>query len=298
MKRILLAVLALLLALSPAYAEEKLKIVCTSFPCYDFARAVTGGKAEIRMLIKPGSEVHSFEPAPSDVLSIAEADLFVYVGGESDVWVDDILESFGDDGPKTLRLFECIEAIEAEHGHEDGHHHEYDEHIWTSPVNACLMIEAISAALCEIDPENADVYADNAVKYADDVRQIDAEIRSIAENSARNELVFADRFPFLYFAEEYGFEYTAAFPSCAAESEPSAKTIAMLIDKVVSEDIPVVYVLELSSAKVAHTIAEESGAQIRTFHSVQNVSEQEFRGGETYVSLMNKNIEVLKEGIS
>ena len=297
MKRYIIIALVFMLALpvfANAYGEEQLKIVCTSFPCYDFARAVSGGKAEISMLIKPGSEVHSFEPAPSDMLAIAQADLFVYIGGESDAWVEDILSSFGSDAPKTLRLFDCVEGKADHHGHD----HKYDEHIWTSPVNAGAMVEAVCAVICEADTENADFYRANALAYMDEIGKIDTEIRSVVENARTTELVFADRFPFLYFAEEYGIAYIAAFASCAAESEPSAKTIAMLIDKVVSDDIPVIYVLELSNEKIARTISEESGAAIRTFHSIQNVSETEFAGGESYVSLMKKNIDVLKEGIS
>lgn len=292
----LLLVAAICLANIPAFAEKTLQIVCTSFPCYDFARAVAGENAQISMLLKPGSEVHSFEPAPSDVLSIAAADLFVYVGGESDAWVEDILSSFGDDAPQTLRFFDCVEALEEEHDHED--EHEYDEHIWTSQENACLMLAALCDALCALDAENSEKYSANATAYEAEIVQIQAEITEIVDHAARKELVFADRFPFLYFAEEYGLEYVAAFSSCSSESEPSARTIASLIDQVKSDEIPVIYILELSNGKLAHTIAEETGAEIRTFYSMQNISEADFSAGETYVSLMKKNIEVLKEGIA
>lgn len=292
----LLLVAAICLANIPAFAEETLQIVCTSFPCYDFARAVAGENAQISMLLKPGSEVHSFEPAPSDVLSIAAADLFVYVGGESDAWVEDILLSFGDDAPQTLRFFDCVEALEEEHDHEG--EHEYDEHIWTSQENACLMLATLCDALCALDAENSEKYSANATAYEAEIVQIQAEITEIVDHAARKELVFADRFPFLYFAEEYGLEYVAAFSSCSSESEPSARTIASLIDRVKSDEIPVIYILELSNGKLAHTIAEETGAEIRTFYSMQNISEADFSAGETYVSLMKKNIEVLKEGIA
>ena len=301
MKRIVALLLAvLLLAVMPAYADEKMNIVCTSFPCYDFARAVCGEKADISMLIKPGSEVHSFEPAPSDVLAIAQADLFVYIGGESDAWVEDILDSFGSEAPKALRFFDHINTVEAGHEHTEGHDHDhkYDEHIWTSQTNAIAMVNALCDAMCAADAANAGFYRSNAQAYTDEIAGIRAEITEILNGASGNELVFADRFPFLYFAEEYGLRYTAAFASCAAESEPSAKTIAMLIDKIISEEIPVIYILELSNGKIAKTIAEETGAEIRVFHSIQNVSEEEFAGGETYVSLMKKNTEALREGVA
>ena len=304
----ILICVALLLALTACAlgtahaAEGKRSIVCTSFPCYDIARAVAGDRAEIQLLIKPGAEVHSFEPTPSDILSLAGCDLFAYVGGESDAWVTDILSSFGGDAPRTLRFFDCVEGIEAEHDHgAEAEHHdevEYDEHIWTSPKNACTMVNAMANALCEIDPANAALYRDNAQNYVSEIEALDAQIREVVESGTRRVLVFADRFPLLYFAREYGLEWYAAFPSCSSESEPSAKTIAALIDRVVSDGIPVIYVLELSNGRTAQAISAETGAQVRTFYSMQNVTESDFAAGETYVSLMQRNIAALQEGLN
>lgn len=290
-------------ALGTAHAAEgKRSIVCTSFPCYDVARAVAGDRAEIQLLIKPGAEVHSFEPTPSDILSLAGCDLFAYVGGESDAWVTDILSSFGGDAPRTLRFFDCVEGIEAEHDHggEAEHHDEveYDEHIWTSPVNACAMVNAMADALCEIDAENGALYRENASAYISEIEALDAQIRDVVANAARREVIFADRFPLLYFAREYGLDWCAAFPSCSSESEPSAKTIAALIDRVVSDGIPVIYVLELSNGRTAQAISAETGAQVRTFYSMQNVTESDFAAEETYVSLMQRNIAALQEGLN
>ena len=300
--------IALLLALTVCTlgtahaAGEKRSIVCTSFPCYDVARAVAGDRAEIQLLIKPGAEVHSFEPTPSDILSLAGCDLFAYVGGESDAWVTDILSSFGGDAPRTLRFFDCVEGIEAEHDHgaESEHHdeHEYDEHIWTSPVNACAMVNAMADALCEIDPESEALYRENASTYISEIEELDAQIREVVESAVRREVIFADRFPLLYFAREYGLDWCAAFPSCSSESEPSAKTIAALIDRVVSDGIPVIYVLELSNGRTAQAISAETGAQVCTFYSMQNVAESDFSAGETYVTLMQRNIAVLQEGLN
>jgi len=291
------ALLMLAMCVGSASADG-LNIVCTSFPCYDFARAVAQDTADIHMLMKPGSEVHVYEPTPSDIMAIAGCDLFVCIGGESDAWVEDILESFGMDAPQTLRLMECVQPVEV--AHEGGHHHEaeYDEHIWTSPVNAMRMVETVKTTLCALDSENAPIYEANCAAYMHEISRIDEEIRAIVADAARTELVFADRFPFIYFTREYGLSYMSAFPSCAAESEPSAKTMAELIQKVVRDAIPAVYTIELSSGRTAQTIYEETGAEVLTLHSVQTVSETDFSAGESYVSLMERNVEALRKGLS
>ena len=284
-----------------------LRIVCTSFPCYDFARAVAGDQGEIQLLIKPGAEVHSYEPTPSEVLAIAGCDLFVYIGGESDAWVRSILDSFGGDAPRTLRFFDCVEGIEEEEQEgmtlADGHDHgaeetEYDEHIWTSPVNAAAMVRFLGDALCALCPEDAEEFAERAERYAAEIMDLDDEIRETVDSAARRELIFADRFPFLYFVREYGLDYRAAFPSCAAESEPSAKTLADLIERVRADGIPAVYTIELSSGRTAQAISEETGAKVLTMQSIQNVSEADFSAGKTYLSLMCRNLEALREGLN
>lgn len=305
MKKIIcmVLVLAMLVCCGAVLAEgEKLSVVVTDFPCYDFARAAAGDRAEITMLIKPGSEVHSYEPTPSDVIAMTEADLFIYIGGESDSWVDNMLASMGGDAPETLRMFDCVEVCDVDdhenHDHADGSEHEYDEHIWTSPVNAMAMVDAVCEALTEIDSANADYYRQNAAEYNEQIAGIDTQIRELVENAARTELIFGDRFPFLYLAREYGLTYHAAFPGCAAETEPSAQTIMELIMKVAKDNIPVVYVIEMSTGNVASAIAEETGAEIVTLHSIQNVSADEFEAEETYVSIMQKNVEALRKGLN
>jgi len=272
--------------------------VCTSFPCYDFVRAVAGDGARIQMLIKPGAEVHSYEPTPADVLSIAACDLFVYIGGESDTWVEDILESFGNDAPRSLKLIDCVEPHEEIHDHDSVHGHAYDEHIWTSPRNAIKMVALVRDTLCALAPANADAMIQRGNDYIAQIEAIDAAFSSVVENAARNVMVFADRFPFIYFAEAYDLEWQAAFDSCSSESEPSARTMMELIARVAQENIPVVYTIELSSGKTAQTIAAETGAEICTFHSVQNVTEVDFAAGESYVSLMQKNILALEKGLN
>ena len=282
------------------------RIVCTSFPCYDFARAVLGSDAGLTLLIKPGAEVHSYEPAPPDVRAIAECDLFICIGGESDVWADDVLATFGADAPRQLRLIDSVEAVEeqeiegmtvhAEAG--DSGEIEYDEHVWTSPVNAERMVAAVRDALCALLPERSGELEANARAYLDEIADIDAQLRALVDGAARRELVFGDRFPFLYLAREYGLTCWAAFPSCAAESEPSARTLAFLIEKIREDGIPAVYQIELSRGLTAQTIAEETGAQVLTLQSAQNLSEADFAAGATYVSLMRENIEALRKGLN
>lgn len=304
LKRCFALITCLLLILcSFACAEDGFSIVCTSFPCYDFARAALGDQADIRLLIKPGAEVHSYEPTPADVMEIASCDLFVYVGGKSDAWIEDILSSFGSDAPETLRFFDCVETLKEEHDvyeehDEHAHENEYDEHIWTSPKNAVYMMEALTERLCTLAPEDADAIRENADAYIAQIKDIDADFERIVENAQRREMIFADRFPFLYFANEYGIEWAAAFDSCASESEPSAKTMMDLIDRIVSDDVPVVYTIELSNQKTAKTIASETGVEICTFYSVQNVAESDFSAGESYVSLMRKNVQALEKGLN
>lgn len=302
MKKILFCMVMMLIMLAgSAAAEKRLNIVATDFPCYDFARQIAGEHADVSMLIRPGVEVHSFEPSPADIMSVGGADLFVYIGGESDAWADNILSGFDDkDAPYQLRMIEVVSPVEEEHHHE-GHDHgepEYDEHIWTSPKNAILMIDSLCQKICVLDAENADAYKAAADAYIARISEIDAAFEAAVESGKRRELVFGDRFPFVYFTEAYGLDYFAAFESCTAETEPSPMTLMMLIEKVKSEDIPVIYTIEMSTQNVARTISEETGAQILTLHSLQTVTQDEFAAGETYVSIMWKNVEAVRKGLN
>jgi len=303
MKKLIVSLLTVLTFMFAAAAAEELHIVATNFPCYDFARQVAGEAADVTMLIRPGTEVHSYEPSPSDILRVGESDLFVYIGGESDAWAEDILESFGGEAPAVARLIESIDGTLAEgHSHDDGHDHdhsiEWDEHIWTSPKNAVKMVRFIEAALCEAAPECAETFHANADAYAAEISEIDIALAGIVENAARRELIFADRFPFLYLARDYGISYSAAFSSCAAETEPSAQVMVQLIQAIMKQKAPVVYTIELSSGTIARTIAEETGVEVLTLHSVQTVTQQEFDAGETYVSLMRANLDAIEKGLN
>ncbi len=302
MKKMLFVILALLLTGSmSAMAGGRLKVVATNFPCYDFARQVCGDGAEVTMLLKPGTEAHAYDPTPADILAMGNADLFVYIGGESDAWADGILASFDEgDRPATLRMMDCVSDLVEEDDADAGHHGavpEYDEHIWTSPVNAAAMVRALGEALAGLDGADADAFREAANAYAAQIEGIDGALRRLVEGAKRKTLVFADRFPFVYLTREYGLDYVAAFSSCTADTEPSAQTVMALIDRVVSEDIPAVYTIELSTQAVARTVAEETGAGILTLHSMQTVTQDEFEAGESYVSLMQRNLEALGRGL-
>ena len=302
MKKIIaLTAVCLAVMLGGFAMAEELQIVTTSFPCYDFARQVAGENAQVTMLIRPGTEVHAYEPTPADILTIGGADLFIYIGGESDVWADDILASFGGDAPQCVRLMESVEALEEEHAEAEAHDHgelELDEHIWTSPKNAVQMVRAVESALCAARPEAAEEFHANAEVYAGEIEQIDQALEQIAANGARRELVFADRFPFLYMAHDYGLSYCAAFSSCTTDTEPSAQTMVKLIETIQKDGIPVVYTIEMSTGAIARTLAEETGVEVLELHSVQTVRQSEFDAGETYVSLMWKNLAAIEKGLN
>lgn len=282
-------------------SEEKLKIVATNFPAYDFSRAVAGENADIKMLVSPGAETHDFEPTPQDIIDIKNSDLFVYVGGESDEWISDIIKDIDLDKTKVVKMMDAvsvveedvIEGMEAEEEEEEGEEVEYDEHVWTSPKNAVKIVNAI----LEKVSDKSDSYKKNAEEYIAKLNELDAEFREVVKNANRKTVIFGDRFPLRYFVDEYGLNYYAAFPGCAEQTEASSKTISFLIDKVKSEKVPVVFKIELSSGKIAETIAKETGAKVVEFNAVHNVSAEDFKAGVTYVTLMKKNVSALKEAL-
>ena len=297
------AVAGILLVGNKKAAGKKLKIVATNFPAYDFARAVAGDEAEVKMLLKPGAEMHDFEPTPQDVIDIKNSDLFVYVGGESDEWVADILKDIDVGKTKTLKMMnavsvveeEAVEGMEAEEEDEEakGDEAEYDEHVWTSPKNAAKIVDAIAEKIAD----KSDRFKKNAADYVAKLDELDAKFRDVVKNAKRKTIVFGDRFPLRYFVDEYDLKYFAAFPGCAEQTEASSKTISFLIDKVKTEEIPVVFKVELSSGKIADIIAKETGAKVVEFNAVHNVSAEDFAAGATYVSLMEKNVSALKEAL-
>lgn len=297
---------------APAKQEEGLSVVVTIFPQYDFARQVMGGSGGLTMLLRPGQEVHSYEPTPQDIIAIQNCDLFIYVGGESDAWIEDVLEGMDTSDMVILSLMDVVDPLEEdtenvlenpeEHDHEEEgthlHEEEYDEHVWTSPKNAMLITQAICDALCEIDPDNAEQYQANTADYLTQLEELDRAFREVIGSAQRDTLFFGDRFPLLYFVREYGLNYYAAFPGCASETEPSAATVARLIDLVREEEAPVVYQIELSNGNIARSIADSSGARVETFYTCHNITRDDFNAGETYLSLMRRNVDSLKEALN
>ena len=288
-----------------AEGAEGVSVVTTGFAAYDFARQLLGERGEAELLIPPGSETHSFEPTPKDIIDIQNCDLFIYTGGESEAWVADVLESVGG-GVRAVTLMDCVELLEEETvegmedphaGHDHGHGAEYDEHVWTSPRNAALICGKIAAALSEADPQGAESYAAALEDYCAQLDELDAAFTEVVESGARRTVVFADRFPLLYFARAYGLEYFAAYPGCSDDAEPSAATVAFLIDKVREEDIPVVFHIELSNELMADTVCDETGAAKRQFNACHNVTRAQFDAGVTYLELMWENVGVLREAL-
>ncbi len=303
---ILLAMLCALLSGCGAQSEpegEGISVVATVFAPYDFARQLVGERGEVTLLLPPGSEAHSYEPSPKDIIEIQNCDLFIYVGGVSDAWVSDVLESVGGE-VRTMTLMDCVELLEEEHVEgmevdEDEHEGEieYDEHVWTSPRNAELICEKIAAALCEVDPEGAEEYGTALESYCAQLDELDAAFTEVVENGVRDTVVFGDRFPLLYFAKAYGLNYYAAWPGCADEAEPSAATVTFLIDKVKAEGIPVVFHIELSNEDMADTICNETGAKKMLFSACHNVTRAQFDAGVTYLELMWQNVDALREAL-
>lgn len=299
-----------------AQDDGRISVVTTIFPQYDFVRQIAGDSVDLKMLLKPGEETHSYEPTPQDIIAIQNSDIFIYVGGENDAWVEDILDSMPDAGMRTLKLIDCVDTVEEEHvegmqeqpGHsheEEEYHgdeteeahsvHEIDEHVWTSPVNASAIVDEIKELLTQTDPENRQRYEENAEAYEAELAALDAAFREVVDNAGRRLVIFGDRFPFRYFADEYGLDYYAAFPGCASDTEPSAAVMAFLINKVAEEKVPAVLKMELSNENIANAIAEATGTEVRTFYSCHNLTAEEFEDGETYLSMMQKNVETLKE---
>ena len=334
MKRIISLLLALALSLSlaacAAPAEKadggKLQIVTTLFPYYDFARAIAQDRADVTLLLSPGREAHSFEPTPLDAVTISEADVFLYNGGEGEYWVESMLDAAGEHIAVASRMMDYVDALneeyvegmqgadghdhDHEHGSHDDHDHdheedehdsdeiEYDEHIWTSPKNAVVLCRAVCDAICRADAENAAFYRANCENYCAQLEDLDARFAALCESAPRRLLIFADRFPMLYFCREYGLDYRAAFHGCSGDTEPSLATIKFLIDKVEDENIPVVYTIDFGTKKVAAVVSECTGAAIETIYSMQTVSRADFDAGETYLTLMERNFEALRKGLN
>lgn len=296
-------------------SDGKISIVTTIFPYYDFVRQLAGDKADVRLLLSPGSDPHSYEPTPSDIVAIENCDLFIYNGGESDEWVDGVLSSIENKNIKVMKMMEYVtlrheQSMDHNHEHaehedmddnDEGHDHEegeeYDEHIWTSIRNAERMSASIADELISLDSKNSDYYNEKKADYISSLDSLDKKFTEVANNKKRDTLVFGDRFPFLYFVSDYNLGYECAFPGCSHETEPSTAVVSHLIDFTRENNIPVVFYLELSSGKIAQIISEDSSAKTMQFSSCHNVTKEDFENGATYISVMEQNLEALKEAL-
>lgn len=293
-------------------ASNKLNIVTTIFPAYDWVREILGDetdRAEITMLLDSGVDLHSYQPTVDDIVKISDCDLFLYVGGESDGWVEDALKNAPNKERKVIRLLdvlgdsakaeETVEGMqEEEHDHEE--EAEYDEHIWLSLKNAQVLVAAISEALQKTDPARKDTYAANAAAYVKKLSALDGEYRAAVDSGKYKTLLFGDRFPFRYLADDYGLDYYAAFPGCSAETEASFETVSFLAGKMDALGLPCVLTIEGTQHKIAETIVQntaQKNQQILTMDSMQAVTANDASSGVSYLSIMEKNLSVLKKAL-
>ena len=300
---------------------KRLHIVTTVFPEYDWTREILGDArddAELTLLLDSSVDLHSYQPSAEDIARINSCDLFIYEGGESDGWVKDVLRDSGSKDRRTINLMEVlgsavkeeelIEGMEADHGEEEHEHNtdehdgepEYDEHVWLSLRNAKVICRALADTLSEIDPENADIYENNAAEYVEKLENLDSEYENAVKSAAKKTLLFGDRFPFRYLTDDYGLSYYAAFAGCSAETEASFETIVFLAGKVDELGLGNVLTLEKSDKKIAETIirnTRDKAGQILTMDSLQSVSREDIDGGITYLSVMEKNLDVLKDAL-
>ena len=340
MKKFLSAVVAAFLALGSltacnsagAKGNGKLQIVTTIFPEYDWVMNVLGDKAsgaDVTMLLDNGVDLHSFQPTAADIMKISSCDLFIYVGGESDEWVEDALKEAVNKDMVVINLMdelgdavkeeELVEGMQGEdeeehdhddhdedHDHEDHEHHheegevEYDEHVWLSLRNAQVLVKSISEALQKIDSANAEAYKKNADSYIESLKSLDADYKAVVDAASNKTILFGDRFPFRYMVDDYGLTYYAAFVGCSAESEASFETITFLAKKVDELALPAIFTIEGKDKRIAETISQNTASKnqkILTLDSMQSVSSGDIKNGTTYMSIMESNLSVLKEAL-
>ena len=281
-------------------AGGKLRVVCTLFVPYDFVREIAGDKVDLTLLLPPGMESHSYDPTPADMKAVGNADLLIRVGENMETWSAKLFD-------KSTGAKACLD-IASEMGlrlaaHEHEHEHEaeqglVDAHIWTDPVYAQGMVKVIADALCRLDGSNAEFYKSNSEKYIKKLKALDSGFRDAVKNGKRDTVVFSGRFAFRNFTERYSLKFVSALDACADNSEPGARTVAKIVDTVRDEKIPVIFYEELTEPRTAEIICGETGCAMRLFHSCHNVSRDEFEEGVGYLSLMNGNLENLREALS
>lgn len=316
----------------PVSSAKTLSVVTTIFPEYDWVREIMGDRAdnaEITLLLDNGADLHSYQPSVDDIVRISGCDLFVYVGGESDEWVEDALKEAANPDMIVIDLLETLgDAVKAEevvegmqeedehdpddpdehdeHDHDEHEHHhgegevEYDEHVWLSLKNAKVLCGALADALGRLDAANADVYAANAAAYIAKLDALDARYAAAANAARIKTVLFGDRFPFRYLVDDYGMDYYAAFVGCSAETEASFETVVFLADKVDALGLKNVLTIESSDGKIARTIVENTASKnagVLKMDSMQSTTARQIADGATYLAAMESNLEVLKEAL-
>lgn len=302
MKKII-KILTILLFITGCGAEpsKEIKVVTTIFPYYDFTRAIANDAVDLTMLIDAGADIHTYDPTVQDIMNIKNADLFIYTGGHSDEWVNEIIGEIDTNKTKVIRIMDYLDVVVeseiegATEDHTEEEEEEYDEHVWTSLFNAQLIVNVIKEELIKLEPSKEEIYNGTAEVYNSQISNIKFQIESLLENANNKTLLFGDRFAFRYFTDEFDLPYYAAFNSCSTETEPSASTVTYLINKIKTENIPTILYLEMSSQKIADTLAEETNVKTLPMYSGQTLSKQDFDSGVTYVNLLERNLETLRE---
>lgn len=289
---------------APLHTEDGFSVVCSIFVPYDFARQIAGDRAKVTMLLPAGVESHSYEPTPSDIIRIENADLFLYVSEHTETWVPQLVDSLEKKQVRTVDIAEAL-GIEVhdhhhEHEHEEHEHeeHETDEHIWTNLETAAEMVRLIAEEFAKADTKNANYYYANAEKYIGEIRALKNDFDLLVKSSKRREIVSGSRFALKNFTEEFELDFTAAFDSCVDNTEPSAAVMAKIIDKINSDNIPVIFYEELTEPKIARAVSDETGAKMLLLHSCHNVSASELKSGASYLSLIRQNYNNLKEALN
>ena len=282
--------------------NEGISIVTTVFPQYDFAKKLTEGTAaSVKMLIPAGSEAHSYDPTPADMIAAAKSDLFIWVGGESEAWAEKIIKSTLTDKTRVIALMDLVTLLESDSGHEhdyehnggEDHDHSHDEHVWTSPKNAIKMVYAISDTLCEIDSQNAHIYKKNAEEYVASLTQLDAEFEALAADIGSRPVIIGDRFPFVYLSNAYGLKFVSPFKGCSSHTEASVADMASVIETARDNGAKTVYSVDFSNEKMAKSIAGEISAEVSRLYSCHTASGEDMDAGNGYIEIMKKNLTAL-----
>ena len=325
MKRFLALILAVTMAATifggcssaPAKDEGKLNIVTTIFPEYDWVSNITSGAEDVNitLLLENGADLHSYQPTAEDIVKISSCDVFIYVGGESDKWVDDALKGATNKEMTVINLLdilgtkakeeETVEGMQAEHEEKDGIEEteeevELDEHVWLSLKNASMLCGKISDKLSEKDAKNKELYSKNTENYLKKLNELDARYKAVRDSAKYDTLIFADRFPFRYLIDDYNLKYYAAFSGCSAESEASFETVAFLAKKLDELKLPALMKIDGSDGKIANTVLQTSNqknAQILELDSMQSVNKKEIEDGKTYLSIMESNLAVFTQAV-